>query len=201
MRRPMKKYQGEIIKLTSKEILLSLFELALPFFETNSIYRASVQDFKKFRVNERNNFHERIKYLKRAGFVETFVENKEKFIEITPKGLVRVADYSIDAMEIVRPDIWDGKWRIVIFDIPERHKAGRDILRGTLVRLGFEKVQESVYAYPFECTDEIAKIAGAISENGNVLIMISEIIQGEDELIHRFLEKEVLSGLISIYCT
>ena len=120
------------------------------------------------------------------------MENKEKYIEITSKGLDKVTDYSIDDLEIVRPEKWDSRWRIVIFDIPERHKSGRDVLRGTLARLGFEKIQESVYAYPFECTNEIAKISGAISENGNVLIMIADIIQGEEELIHKFIEKKVL---------
>src|SRR3989344_4682297 len=45
--------------------------------------------------------------------------------------------FKIDEMEIKKPAKWDGEWRIVIFDIPERFKKAREALRKKLKDLGF----------------------------------------------------------------
>ncbi|MBI2593531.1 hypothetical protein HYW44_02730 [Candidatus Daviesbacteria bacterium] len=41
---------------------------------------------------------------------------------------------------------WDGKWRIIIFDIPEKQRKIRRILRGKLKEWGFKPWQKSVWA-------------------------------------------------------
>jgi len=189
----MRKYQKEMIKLTSKKILSTIFGMALPFFEASSVYRVSARKFRRELENENIDYAEWIKYLKRAGLIEVFIEGKEKYLEITPKGMDRLKMAGIDHLSIQRPAKWDGKWRVVIFDIPERHKVARDILRSKLVVLGFEKIQESVYAHPFECTEPVSQLASALNLSGNLLLMISEVIQGEDQIIERFLDKNILS--------
>ena len=188
----MKKYQKEIIKLTAKEVLSSIFDLAEPFFEASRIYRVSAKQYRREREQERSDYIDRIYYLKKMGFIETFVEGKEKFIELTPKGLDKIRKMKDDDISITRPDIWDSKWRVVIFDIPNRKRMARDLLRFRLIRLGFEKIQESVYVYPFECTGIITEVVGRLSVAQYVLIMVSEIIQGEQEIIAKFLDKNVL---------
>lgn len=50
---------------------------------------------------------------------------------------------------------WDGYWRIVIFDIPEKNKAIREALRRKLTSLGFASWQKSVYIIPHDINDEI----------------------------------------------
>lgn len=189
----MKEYQKEIVKLTAKEVLCSVFDLALPFFSASKVYRASANQYLQEREKERSELLEKIKYLKRHGLIKTFVEGKEKYIEVTPKGLRRIKYWEDNPYKIERQDRWDGKWRIVIFDIPNKRKASRDALRGKLLSLGFIKVQESVYVYPFECAQVIAKLVkNYLISDDNVLISISEIIQGEDALIEKFLDNKIL---------
>lgn len=189
----MKKYQKEISKLTAKEVLLSVFDLATPFFEAHSIYRAETRRYKENRMYERSNFLEKVRYLKKQGMIDTFVENKEKYIEITPKGLERINWIQVDELTIEKPQVWDSKWRIVIFDIPNKRKVQRDLFREKLIKLGFEKIQESVYVFPFECTKVISEIAESYVISDNVLIMVSEIIQGEGNIIMNFFRKNILS--------
>ena len=43
---------------------------------------------------------------------------------------------------------WDGKWRMVIFDIPEEASNERDQLRRLLLLNNFCKLQASVYISP-----------------------------------------------------
>lgn len=47
-----------------------------------------------------------------------------------------------------KPSDWDGKWYIVTFDIPEASRKRRDAFRERLKRLGFGKLQASVWISP-----------------------------------------------------
>ena len=58
-------------------------------------------------------------------------------------------------MEIKKSAKWDGKWRMVLFDIPDSDKKIREVLRFHLKRLGFYNYQKSVFIYPHNCKDEI----------------------------------------------
>lgn len=51
-------------------------------------------------------------------------------------------------VERLKPKQWDGKWRIIIFDIPEKLRGKRDLLRRELVGFGFRQLQQSVWVYP-----------------------------------------------------
>lgn len=189
----MKKYQNEIIKLTSKEIILSIFDMATPFFAASNIYRKSTEKYLKERSVEKSQFIEKLKYLKRKGYIETYVEGKEKFIELTEKGIDRAKLMKAYDIVISRPERWDGKWRIVIYDIPQKHNANRDRFRRKLIKLGLIKVQDSVYIYPFECTEEIMLLTTRLLISKYVLITISEIIQGETKLIEKFMDRKILN--------
>src|SRR3989338_6307072 len=86
-----------------------------------------------------------------------FKEDKDGFVKIilTKEGQKKALKFKIDEMEIKKPAKWDGEWRIVIFDIPDRFKMAREALRKKIKDLGFIKLQESVFVFPYECEDEI----------------------------------------------
>ena len=52
---------------------------------------------------------------------------------------------------------WDGKYRLVIFDIPEVDRRHRDWLRQELYFLGYEKLQNSVFVSKLSLTEDIIK--------------------------------------------
>lgn len=43
------------------------------------------------------------------------------------------------------PKHWNGKWRIVIFDIPEQKRIIRNMFRRNLKKWGFKNLQKSVW--------------------------------------------------------
>lgn len=189
----IKKTDIEIVKLTSKEILLTLFDLTTPFYEASRMYRKSIRKYLEQRSIDRSNFLYKIKYLRQKGYIETFIERKERFAELTIKGKKHSQLFLLENLTIPRPKRWDGKWRVVVFDVPEKWHRKRDIFRDYLKRLNFIKIQQSVYVYPFECTNEIALLSSSLSIDPYVIIMVSEIIQGEDKIIKNFIDSEVLS--------
>ncbi len=76
-------------------------------------------------------------------------------IEFTEGGNKRVLQYKFDEMKIKTPPEWDGLWRMVIFDIPDKKKRARESLRAKLKTLGFHKLQESIFVYPYDCKNEM----------------------------------------------
>ncbi|KKT21396.1 MAG: Transcriptional regulator, PaaX family [Parcubacteria group bacterium GW2011_GWB1_43_8] len=86
-----------------------------------------------------------------------YKEDKDGSVKIilTKEGQKKALKFKLDEMEIKKPAKWDGEWRIVIFDIPERFKKAREALRMKLKDLGFLELQKSVLVLPYECEDEI----------------------------------------------
>src|SRR3990167_5471187 len=65
-------------------------------------------------------------------------------VRLTPKGEVYAALIGKGKLVPKKPRRWDGKWRVLIFDIPERRRGTRAQIRRTLLQLGFTRLQDSV---------------------------------------------------------
>jgi len=50
---------------------------------------------------------------------------------------------------------WDKKYRLVIFDVPEKNRADRNWLRGELYLLQYKQLQESVFISKVSLTEDI----------------------------------------------
>lgn len=93
--------------------------------------------------------------LRKRKLVEYKENGVETIIELTDLGKKEIIRYDINKMEIIKPKKWDGKWWMVIFDIPEHHKKQRDVFQRKLKDLGFYFIQKSVCLQPFSCKKEI----------------------------------------------
>jgi DNA-binding transcriptional regulator PaaX len=84
------------------------------------------------------------------------------------------------------PRRWDRKWRIIIFDIWERRRAVRDQLRMLLRRVGFVKMQGSVWVYPYDC-EEIHMFAKThFRVGGGMIYIIADEIENDTRLLKHF---------------
>ena len=79
-------------------------------------------------------------------------------IEITKVGKKHLTKLDFDNLSLTKPDSWDNKWRMVIFDIPEKRKVSREALRQKLKDLNMVKLQNSIWITPYPCEDEITFI-------------------------------------------
>lgn len=95
------------------------------------------------------------KTLVRRKFVRVKEEKGKHILEVTEAGKKQQKEYEAADVKIPRPQTWDGKWRMIVFDIPESKKRAREALRGTLKRLECYRFQDSVFIHPFECESEI----------------------------------------------
>lgn len=103
-------------------------------------------------------------------------------IILTEQGIKKALRYNIDTISIREPKKWDGKWRLVVFDIPEKMKKAREALRDKLRKLGFYQLQKSVFVFPFACHDEINFIVEFFELRPHVRIMTVLDVTNEAEL-------------------
>jgi len=191
----MEKETREIIKLTTKEILLTFTDAILTVtgcFSKSYKDKIDLSNYLENRSIDRQDLSRKIYRLKKQGLIRKFVENKKSFIELTNKGREKIK-CDINNLVAARPKIWDKKWRIVIFDIPEKDRAARDFVRRQLYRLGFIQIQKSVFIYPFECSKEINLICDHSGARKYIKYMITEIIEGEQDIIKKFINNNILS--------
>lgn len=93
--------------------------------------------------------------LRRQGLIDIKKSNHQIYISLTKEGKKKAGKYQIDDLKIVKSKVWDKKWRIIIFDIPNKVRIKRDAFRGKLKEFGFYLLQKSVWVYPYECQKQI----------------------------------------------
>ncbi len=118
----------------------------------------------------------------------SMTENEDGTITavLTEKGKKRVITFNFSRMEVKVPEVWDGLWHMVIFDIPEKYKTARLSLRDKLLALGFFQCQKSVYIHPFSCADEVDFISNFFEVGRYVRYGVMTHITNEAELLLRF---------------
>ena len=93
--------------------------------------------------------------LQRLRYVQIEDRAGQHVLTLTKLGRKISRNASLDNIEIQRPKHWDKQWRILVFDIPERKRLERDILRAKIRQLGFREFQRSVWVLPWPCRPEI----------------------------------------------
>lgn len=121
--------------------------------------------------------------LKNAGLV---VADEGGFVILTKKGERRLAELERMDYQLPKPEKWDGKWRIVSFDIKERRKEVRALLRTTLEAVGFVHLHHSVWVYPYDCEDFLALLKADYHVGVEILYIIAEYIENDGWLKRRF---------------
>ena len=97
----------------------------------------------------------RLYYLRKKKLISFKENGKEITMELTEAGKKYILKYKYEDMKIKEPLMWDRKWRIVIFDIPEKKRAARDAMRMKFKELDLVRFNDSVWIYPYECREEI----------------------------------------------
>jgi len=87
--------------------------------------------------------------------------------------------WQMSRYSIKQPRKWDGKWRVVIYDIPHKKKALRERVREILSAAQFKKLQNSVWVYPHDCEDVIGLMKTDLGVGRNLLYMIVDQIEDD----------------------
>lgn len=165
--------EREIIKLVGLGVLvLSSFVVpGLPVVLKPFIKKQGQKKFKKI-----------IKHLEKKDVIYLHGDR----VKLSKRGRELLQKIQIQEIEIAKKDKWDGNWHLISYDIPDSFKKERDWFAGNLKRLDFERIQKSLWAYPFECKEEIAVMAQTLRVSPFVIVMTTSHLPQEEKLKNRF---------------
>ncbi len=86
----------------------------------------------------------------------------------------------------IKPKKWDRKWRLIIFDVWERRRRARGQLRSMLKNIGFVKIQDSVWAYPYPCEELFAFLRADLQLGKGMLYVVAEEVENDAQLRRHF---------------
>lgn len=90
------------------------------------------RDLKKSKLSKA------LKRLREGGLIKQVKIKDDLIFKLTESGKELISD-GFEEKD------WDGKWRIVIFDIPEQKRVIRNLFRRNLKKWGFKHLQKSVW--------------------------------------------------------
>ena len=99
-------------------------------------------------------------------------------VTISDEGRKRLLKYDLDNMKL-KDNRWDGKWRIIIYDIFTGKKKEQEFFRRALKKLQFLKLQKSIYLTPFPYQNEIEYLRQVCDIGKEVLILTISGMENE----------------------
>jgi hypothetical protein len=127
--------------------------LAPPRSMYQYVYRDRIRLRREYeRQKAKKGFNQFVGSLQRQGYIKVKALEGVRGVILTPKGAERVLRVKRKLKEKRKRK--DGKWVMTIFDIPEKQKKMREMLREALVDLGYEKLQQSVWVCPYDVYEE-----------------------------------------------
>lgn len=172
----------------AKDILIALAASGViavaatsPFFFVN-LLRA----LKRKKSYQRGSAYSAFYRLKKEGCFHIKKKNHQVYISLTEKGRRKAGRFQINHLTIKKPKRWDNRWRIILFDVEEKHRSKREALRGFLKRFNLYQIQKSVWIHPFDCRDEINLLRDFFGLSYRELRLIVSDDIGDDEEIRKY---------------
>lgn len=174
------------IAVVQKAVLYALAAaggLTLALVAPNALQVLEQLGFVKTKQRFQFTVNRSVERLKHSGLV---VKDERGFVELTRKGQKRLSEIERANYRIKQPKWWDGKWRVVSFDIKEKRKDVRALLRRTLEAVGFVHLHHSVWVYPYDCEDFLALLKADYHVGVEVLYIVAEYIENDRWLRRHF---------------
>ena len=111
---------------------------------------------------------------------------------ITPKNIpTRRGEHLLNEekiwkLAIPQPKQWDGKWRMVLYDIPAKRARQRNAFRTRLKELGLELYQHSIWVYPYPLEKIVREISDFYRVSDCVLFAVAQELNREHILKQKF---------------
>lgn len=140
-------------KSLSRAILLALEKTVDGYVRFEDfIYNPGFYVYSSGRELKKSELGQALKRLREGGLIESVKDQNKIIFKLTTLGRESIINHEI----LNKP--WDGKWRIVIFDIPESHRRIRNLFRRNLKFWDFKIFQKSVWITKLDVKNELKKV-------------------------------------------
>ena len=185
--------RGDAVKIILKGLLYGggfvALSIASPTFPAKifpQLIKWARYEIKKKQYKKRR-FYNAFYYLKQQGLINMKYEGKQLYISLTKEGKAKAGKYQIDDLKIEKPRRWDRLWRILIFDVEDKHKIKREVLRGKLKEFGLFQLQKSVWVCPYSFQREVDLLRYFLGlKNREMKVITASKIEDDQELRKHF---------------
>jgi phenylacetic acid degradation operon negative regulatory protein len=126
------------------------------------------------------NFTATVNRMLRTEEIEKIIKGGEPYLRLTGRGR-RALTRDFPLLKL-RAEKWDGKWRMVFYDISEKRKTLRRTLHYKLKSLGFGQLQESVYISPLGISSDMREFIESQGLADRVFVGICKrLLAGDDK--------------------
>ena len=108
------------------------------------------------------------------------------FLRLTATGREELNRLETNDYRIKIPKRWDGRWRVIIFDIKEIRRGDRNLMRHMLGEMGFKRLQNSVWVHPYGCEEMLNLLKINLGLNRDVLYLVVEKLENDKWLRSEF---------------
>ncbi|MEK7461811.1 MAG: hypothetical protein AAB586_01940 [Patescibacteria group bacterium] len=105
---------------------------------------------------------------------------------LTPDGEKILRRWQFADFRLQKPKKWDKKWRVIIFDIPEKKKHIRNQITMFFRQAEFLRLQDSVWIYPYDCEDIVTLLKIDFRIGKYLLYLIVDELENDKHLREDF---------------
>ncbi|WP_313892257.1 phenylacetic acid degradation operon negative regulatory protein PaaX [Psychrobacillus sp.] len=123
----------------------------------NKIWIGSlIRLLKEFGHNEQS-VRVAVSRMMKQGWLDSEKKGNKSYYFLTTRGLVRMEEAAIRIFKVM-PNDWDGKWRMLMYTIPEEKRQVRDELRKELLWSGFGSFSNGCWISPNSLEKEVESL-------------------------------------------
>ena len=151
--------------------------------------RGAYKAFRKFdELQEVTNrqLQDTFRHAVRGKYIVISGKGERRRLVLTHKGKRLLNQKALESLRPPRLRVWDKKWRLVLFDIPEEFKKNRNGFAVGLKCMGFVQIQKSCFAFPFPCFDEVEVLADFHEVRPFATFLVAEVLEGSKSLARQF---------------
>lgn len=121
-----------------------------------------------------------IKGLEEAGLIESITSAQGSYARLTKQGKKKAMSVKLDSSDALITN-WDGKWRIILLDLPENRKNERESMRYLLKKAGFVCVKNSAWVSPYPFEHMFYNIKKDLGLTTEIMIIVTDNLDPETE--------------------
>lgn len=135
--------------------------------------------WKKFNVRllKRN-----LKRLYEQKIIEIKEKDGQEVIKLTQRGHTKYLKFKMEDWSM-KNNGWDGKWRLVIYDVSKLKRNQQENFRRILKQMNFWPLQKSVYLTPHKCQEAVSYLREYFNLGEEVLFL--EVSKLENDHLYK----------------
>lgn len=173
-------YSKKILKILAENKAVSVPELA----------EKVTPEAQKMAPKARYAVNRTLRGLRESGLIESHFSGQNDYARLTPAGHKKATTLKLESDTSLLPN-WDGKWRVVLLDLPESRKNERESLRYLLKKAGFVCLKNSAWISPFPFEHLFGNIKKDLGLTTELIILVTDSLDSATEaLVLEVFEKQ-----------